>query len=115
MFKGQARDIREIGRILGARYVLEGSVRKAGNRVRLAAQDQFTRKVGFVAIEPHYWNVSHWESHKDFTCEMTSAILKSPGLRWMFVDGKRSEEAIKSSNVRVAQIAARQRLSSNGP
>ena len=38
VFKGQARDVREIGRILGARYVLEGSVRKAGNRVRLAAQ-----------------------------------------------------------------------------
>jgi adenylate cyclase len=38
VFKGQTRDIREIGRILGARYVLEGSVRKAGNRVRLTAQ-----------------------------------------------------------------------------
>jgi tetratricopeptide (TPR) repeat protein len=38
MFKGQTRDIREIGRILGVRYVLEGSVRKAGDRVRLAAQ-----------------------------------------------------------------------------
>jgi TolB-like protein/class 3 adenylate cyclase/tetratricopeptide (TPR) repeat protein len=38
VFKGQTRDIREIGRILGARYVLEGSVRKVGNRVRLSAQ-----------------------------------------------------------------------------
>jgi adenylate cyclase len=38
VFKGQARDIREIGRMLGARYLLEGSVRKAGNRIRLAAQ-----------------------------------------------------------------------------
>jgi TolB-like protein len=38
VFKGQVRDIREIGRMLGARYILEGSVRKAGNRVRLAAQ-----------------------------------------------------------------------------
>jgi adenylate cyclase len=38
VFKGQAQDIREIGRKLGVRYVLEGSVRKAGNRVRLAAQ-----------------------------------------------------------------------------
>jgi adenylate cyclase len=37
-FKGQTRDIREIGRTLGVRYVLEGSVRRAGNRVRLAAQ-----------------------------------------------------------------------------
>jgi len=38
VFKGQTRDIREIGRTLGVRYVLEGSVRKAGHRVRLAAQ-----------------------------------------------------------------------------
>jgi adenylate cyclase len=38
VFKGQVRDMREIGRTLGVRYVLEGSVRKAGNRVRLAAQ-----------------------------------------------------------------------------
>ena len=37
-FKGQSRDIREIGQILGARYLLEGSVRKVGNRVRLTAQ-----------------------------------------------------------------------------
>jgi len=38
VFKGQTKDIREIGQILGARYVLEGSVRKVGNRVRLTAQ-----------------------------------------------------------------------------
>jgi adenylate cyclase len=38
VFKGQSRDIREIGRVLGVRYVLEGSVRKSGNRVRLTAQ-----------------------------------------------------------------------------
>lgn len=38
VFKGQTRDIREIGRILGVRYVLEGSVRRAGKRVRLTAQ-----------------------------------------------------------------------------
>jgi len=37
-FKGQNRDIREIGQLLGARYLLEGSVRKVGNRVRLTAQ-----------------------------------------------------------------------------
>jgi TolB-like protein len=37
-FKGQIKDVRETGRVLGARYVLEGSVRKAGNRVRLTAQ-----------------------------------------------------------------------------
>ena len=37
-FKGQALDLREVGRKLGATTVLEGSVRKAGNRLRVTAQ-----------------------------------------------------------------------------
>ena len=37
-YKGKAVDVREAGRELGARYVLEGSVRKAGNQVRITAQ-----------------------------------------------------------------------------
>jgi len=38
IFKGQSVDIREAGRTLGADYVVEGSVRKTGNRVRVTAQ-----------------------------------------------------------------------------
>jgi adenylate cyclase len=37
-YKEQSPDIREVGRDLGVRYVLEGSVRKAGDRVRVTAQ-----------------------------------------------------------------------------
>ena len=37
-YKGKAVDIRQVGRELGVRYVLEGSVRKGGNRVRITAQ-----------------------------------------------------------------------------
>jgi adenylate cyclase len=37
-YKGQAIDVKRVGRELGVRYVLEGSVRKAGNRVRITAQ-----------------------------------------------------------------------------
>jgi TolB-like protein len=37
-YKGQAVDVRQVSRDLGVRYVLEGSVRKAGGRVRIAAQ-----------------------------------------------------------------------------
>ncbi len=37
-FKGQKVDITEVGRKLGVQYVVEGSVRKAGNRVRVTAQ-----------------------------------------------------------------------------
>ena len=37
-YKGQSVDVRQVGRELGVRYILEGSVRKGGNRVRITAQ-----------------------------------------------------------------------------
>jgi TolB-like protein/class 3 adenylate cyclase len=37
-YKGKAVDVKQVARELGVRYVLEGSVRKAGNRVRITAQ-----------------------------------------------------------------------------
>jgi adenylate cyclase len=37
-YKGQAVDVKQVGRELGVRYVLEGSVRRAGGRVRITAQ-----------------------------------------------------------------------------
>jgi adenylate cyclase len=48
-YKGQAVDVKQIGRELWVKYVLEGSVRKAGNRVRITAQ--------FIACENgnHLW------------------------------------------------------------
>ena len=38
VYKGRSVDIREAARQLGVRYVLEGSVRKSGNRIRITAQ-----------------------------------------------------------------------------
>src|SRR6185436_3008978 len=37
-FKGQNRDVRAIGQSLGTTHLIEGSVRKAGDRVRITAQ-----------------------------------------------------------------------------
>jgi TolB-like protein len=37
-YKGQAIDVKQIGSELGVRYVLEGSVRRAGGRIRISAQ-----------------------------------------------------------------------------
>ena len=37
-YKGRAVDVKQVGRELGVRYVLGGSLRKAGNRIRVTAQ-----------------------------------------------------------------------------
>jgi adenylate cyclase len=37
-YKGRAVDVKQVGRELGVRYVLEGSLRKAGDRIRVTAQ-----------------------------------------------------------------------------
>jgi adenylate cyclase len=59
-YKGRSVDVKQVGRELGARYVLEGSVRKAGNRVRITAQftdaetghqlwvDRYDREIGDI-------------------------------------------------------------------
>jgi adenylate cyclase len=38
IYKGRAVDVKQVGRELGVRYVLEGGLRKAGNRIRVTAQ-----------------------------------------------------------------------------
>ena len=38
IYKGRSVDVKQVGRDLGVRYVLEGSLRKVGNRIRLTAQ-----------------------------------------------------------------------------
>ena len=48
-YKGKAVDIKQVGRELGVRYVLEGSVRKAGSRLRIAGQPID------VTTSPHLW------------------------------------------------------------
>jgi TolB-like protein/Tfp pilus assembly protein PilF len=48
-YKGRAVDVKQIGRELGVRYVLEGSVRKAANRVRITGQ------LADTATGAHLW------------------------------------------------------------
>jgi TolB-like protein/class 3 adenylate cyclase len=38
VYKGRAVDVKQVGRELGVRYLLEGSVRRAGDRIRISAQ-----------------------------------------------------------------------------
>jgi serine/threonine-protein kinase len=58
-FKGRAEDIREIGAKLNARLILEGSVRRAGERLRVAAQ------LISVADGYHLWSERYDREMKD--------------------------------------------------
>ena len=88
-YKGRAVDVKQVGRELGVRYVLEGSVRKSGNRIRITAQlveaatgnhvwaerydreladifavqDEITERV-VAAIEPELYAAEHFRSQR---------------------------------------------------
>jgi adenylate cyclase len=88
-YKGHAVDVKQVGRELGVRYVLEGSVRKSGNRIRVTAQlveattgnhiwaerydrevadifalqDEITERV-VAAIEPQLYAAEHFRSQR---------------------------------------------------
>ena len=74
-YKGTYPDIRTVGRELGVRYVLEGSVRKVGNRIRVTAQLIDT------AVGTHVWAEKYdrelddvFELQEELTGKIVSAI-----------------------------------------
>ena len=72
--KGQKHDIRHIGKLLGVAYVLEGSVRKAGDEVRITAQ-LIRADNGF-----HLWSETYdrkLENVFDLQAELAGAIAKA--------------------------------------
>jgi adenylate cyclase len=71
-YKGKAVDIKQVGRELGIRYVLEGSVRKAGNRVRITGQ------LIDAATGAHLWADrfdSQLEDIFDLQDQVTSSVI----------------------------------------
>jgi adenylate cyclase len=77
-FKGKAAKVQEVGRELGVRYVLEGSVRKAGSRVRITAQLVDTLTGG------HLWAERYDRDLKDVFAlqdEVTQKIVESLAVR----------------------------------
>lgn len=75
VYKNVAGDVKAVGRELGVQYILEGSVRKAGNRVRITAQ------LVDVASGAHHWAQSYdreltdiFALQDDITQSVTAAI-----------------------------------------
>jgi len=76
-FKGQAVDVQKVARELGVQYVIEGSVRRAGNRVRVTVQ------LIDGASDRHLWAERYDRDLEDIFAiqdEITSAIVATlPG------------------------------------
>ena len=73
-YKGHAVDVQQVGRELGARYVVEGSVRKSGARVRISAQ------LIDAATGHHVWAETYDRELRDIFAvqdEITEAIVGS--------------------------------------
>jgi adenylate cyclase len=92
-YKGQAVDITEVGRELGVRYVLEGSVRKSGQRVRVTAQ------LIEAATGNHIW-AERYDRHLadifDLQDELTEAI--SAQVNAELAESERQQARKKSPN-----------------
>jgi adenylate cyclase len=71
-YKGQAVDVRRIARELGVRYVLEGSVRRSGNRMRVVAQLIDAETGNHIWAERYDRDVSEVFTLQD---EITAAVV----------------------------------------
>jgi len=92
-FKGHNEDLRKIGETLGVEHILEGSVRKSGNKVRITAQ-LIQAKDGF-----HMWSDTYDRELTDiFTIqdEIAAAILVQ--LKAQLLDGKQPVVAVPRAN-----------------
>jgi len=69
-YKGKSVDIKQVGRALGVRYVLEGSVRRAGNRVRITGQ------LIDVANAAHIW-ADRFDSPIEDVFELQDSVTQS--------------------------------------
>jgi adenylate cyclase len=87
VYRDQAVDVSDVGRKLGARYLLEGSLRKAGNRIRLTAQ-LIDVKTGM-----HLWAERYDRELEDIFAiqdELVHAIVSTLAGRLSNADVKRS-------------------------
>ncbi len=74
-YKGRTRDLRVVGRELGVRSVLEGSIRRAGNRVRITAQLIDTRSGAHLWAERYDRELTDiFEVQDEVTLQIVGAL-----------------------------------------
>ena len=104
-FKGQNRDLREIGEILNVAHILEGSVRKAGNEIRVTAQ-LINAETGF-----HLYSDTYDRDLTDvFAVQDEIAAAITSALRTELIGTPVQETAETSIDVYDLYLVARQKI-----
>lgn len=88
VYKGHAADVKQVGRELGVRYVLEGSVRKSGRRIRVTGQllDAMTGN--------HIWSERYDRELSDIFAlqdEITASVVGTIEPKLIAAEGMRAE------------------------
>jgi len=86
-FKGRAVDVKQIARELGVRYVLEGSVRKAGNRIRITGQLIEAESGNHIWAERYDRDLSDIFSVQD---EITQSVVAAIEPEMLLTEGQRA-------------------------
>jgi len=96
-YKGQAVDVKQVGRELGVRYVLEGSVRKSGNRVRI------TGDLIDAATGAHLW-VDRFDSSLEDLFDLQEKVASS--VAGVIEPALQAAETTRSANRPTADLTA---------
>ena len=89
-YKGEAADIRQVGRDLGVRYIMEGSIRRSGDRLRVTAQ------LVEAATGNHIWAEKYDRPVADIfdvQDEITRCVAASTQTQVTLAEGDRAEQA----------------------
>jgi adenylate cyclase len=96
-YKGQAVDVKQMGRELGVRYVLEGSVRKAASRVRITAQ------LIDASTGTHLW-ADRFDGSLEEVFKLQDEVAS--GVAGVIEPALQAAEAARSGNRPTAQLTA---------
>ena len=95
VYKVRLADVQQIGRELGVRYVVEGSVRKSGTRVRISAQLIETEAGAHLWADRYDWDLRDiFALQNEITARIVSAV----------------EESVRDAAIRRAPVANRRRV-----
>jgi len=96
-YKGQAPDVKQVGRELGVRYVLEGSVRKGGDRVRITGQ------LIDAVTGAHLW-ADHFDGAMEEVFELQDKVASS--VAGVIEPALQAAETARSAGRAVADLTA---------